>query len=195
LKMKNLLLTIVAFCVFIFSGKAQEASVEKSIWGIRVGIPPIAVSNETGLTKSITLLSEFGFGFAWSSSSGLFVNNTTSWAVIPVVNIEPRYYYNLKKRLEKGKRIDGNSGNFLALSAGFSPDFGITSDNVDLDSELFVIPMWGLKRNLGKNFTFESAVGLGYSWVFNEYTYNGQTVKETEGGTSFSLRFGFGYRF
>lgn len=193
--MKNLFLTILTLCVFIFSANAQEASVEKSIWGFRVGIPPIALSNETGLTKSITIVSEFGFGFAWRSSSGLFSDNSTSWAVIPTINVEPRYYYNLKKRLEKGKRIDGNSGNFLALSAGFSPDFGITSDNVDLDSDLYVIPMWGLKRSIGKNFTFETSVGLGYSWVFEEYTYNGQTVKETEGSTAFSLRFGFGYWF
>ena len=193
--MKNILLTIFALFVFIFSGKAQEATVEKSIWGVYIGINPLGIYNETGLTESIALRSELGFGFAWGSSA-TYIDNSSYWAVMPVVMVEPRYYYNLNKRLNKGRRIEGNSGNFLALSVGIQPDFGFTSDNVDLNKEFYVIPSWGIRRSIGQSFSFETAIGLGYAWSFNEYIlYTGEKVSTTDGGVSVGFRLGFGYWF
>jgi hypothetical protein len=193
--MKTLLLTVLTLCVFIFSGNAQEASVEKSIWGIQAGLHPLGIYNETGLTESIVLRSELGFGFAWSSSGGLF-DNSTAWAVMPVVIVEPRYYYNLNRRLNKGRRIEGNSGNFLALSVGIQPDFGFTSDNVDLDKEFHVIPMWGIRRGIGNSFSFETSIGLGYGWSFDEYTlYTGERISTTDSGVVLGLRLALGYWF
>jgi hypothetical protein len=193
--MKNLFLTILTLSVFILSANAQEASVEKSIWGAQIGIHPLGIYNETALTESIALRSELGFGFAWGSSSGLF-DNSSYWAVMPVVMVEPRYYYNLNKRLNKGRRIDGNSGNFLGLSVGIQPDFGFTSDNVDLDKGFSVIPMWGIRRSIGNSFTFETAIGLGYGLSFDEYTlYTGERISTTDSGVVLGFRLAFGYWF
>ncbi len=194
--MKNLFLTTILLWVFILSANAQEAGVEKSIWGAQIGIHPLGIYNETGLTESIVLRSELGFGFAWRSSSGLFADNSTAWAVMPVVMVEPRYYYNLNKRLNKGRRINGNSGNFLALSVGIEPDFGLTSDNVELDKGFHVIPMWGIRRSIGSSFSFETSIGLGYAWSFDEYTlYTGERISTTDSGVVLGFRLAFGYWF
>ena len=170
---------------------AQEVSVENSAWGVQVGVHPLAFYNETKLMEKITLRSELGFGFGWGH-----YGNSTEWAVIPVIALEPRLYYNLQKRMEKGKRTDGNSGNFVSLYLGYVPDFKITShENVIVYPAITILPMWGLKRSVGKHFNFETACGVGFNWTFQEHTlYNGEKLRTTEKGISFGFRLAFGYK-
>ncbi len=41
----------------------------------------------------------------------------------PVITAEPRWYYNLNKRVSKSKNIEGNSGNFISLKTSYHPDW------------------------------------------------------------------------
>lgn len=189
--MKHQILIALMMCLFISKVDAQEATVEKSLWGVQVGVHPLAFYNETKLLKKITLRSELGFGFGWSG-----YGNATEWAAIPVIAIEPRFYYNLQKRMEKGRRTNGNSGNFVSLHLGYVPDFKITShENVIVHPAVTILPMWGLKRNIGKYFNFETAYGIGYNWTFKEYTiYNGEKIDNIEKGLTLGFRLAFGFK-
>jgi len=189
--MKQQILIALTMCLFISTVDAQKATVEKSHWGVQVGIHPLAFYNETKLLEKITLRTELGFGFGWSG-----LGSSAEWAVIPVIALEPRFYYNLQKRMEKGKRTDANSGNFVSLHLGYVPDFKITShEYVIVHPEFTVLPMWGLKRSVGKHFNFETAYGIGHRWRFKEYTdYNGKKTHITDKEFFFGFRLAFGYK-
>lgn len=72
--MKSTILIFLTLGVFL-KVNAQEASVEKSVWGIQTLILPLSVYNESKLTNKIALRSELSFGFGWSSGS--YLNNST----------------------------------------------------------------------------------------------------------------------
>jgi len=187
--MKYLSSIILIICLSTTKGNAQEVSVEESIWGIQALMLPLSVYNESKLTNNIALRSELAWGFSWSGGG-------SQWEVIPYLNVEPRYYYNLNRRNQKGKRIDNNSGNYLSLFACFQPGFGITSKNNDLFPAIYIMPTYGLRRNIGKHFNFETALGFGYGWEFHKTTnFNGETSRYTDSGTLFNFRLAFGYVF
>jgi hypothetical protein len=177
----------VFFIISCTKMSAQDISVEKSIWGVQLGIHPLSVYYEVKLTNSIALRSELGLGFGGSGEQ---------WGIVPTVIVEPRYYFNLKKRAKRGKQIAGNNGNYLSLILSVKPGFGIGSSDVDFYPVISTIPMYGLRRNIGKYFNFETAIGYGYSWEFQTVVLgNGKTKHITEGGTSLGLRVAIGYRF
>ncbi|HTO14979.1 MAG TPA: hypothetical protein VLZ83_04375 [Edaphocola sp.] len=190
--MRLLTLTILITYLFFAETNAQDISVEKSIWGVQAGIYPLSVYNESKLNDNISLRSEVFLGFGWSSG---YSSNST-WAISPYINAEPRWYYNLLRRTKKSKRTDNNSGNYLSIQVGYQPGFGMSSDNANFNPALYAIPTYGLRRNIGKHFNFETALGLGYGWVFNEYkSMYGNSYRETERGRTYSIRFAVGYVF
>lgn len=197
--MKQLILLIFLLLPFVKSS-AQDTSVEKSLWGVQMGIHPLSFYNETALSKSIALRSELGFGFAWSSSGG--VNGASQWAITPTVIVEPRYYYSLNRRTRLKKRTAWNSGNYLSLNLGYElGTFSITSKDTEVFSSVHLIPMYGFRRNIGAKFNFEMAFGIGGAWTFEEYVltdYNTMepiTINETNFEVAYGARLAVGYIF
>ncbi len=188
--MKHLALILLAFCIFTIKNNAQEASVEKNVWGIQAGIYPLSVYNEAKLTNTIALRSEVFLGFGWSGYSG-----NSTWEILPYISAEPRWYYNIQRRVNKNKQINNNSGNYLSVLMGLQPGFGITSHETTLYPVLYFVPTYGLRRNIGKRFNFEAAFGVGYGWEFKNYTSNGTTYNDTESGTVTNIRLAIGYMF
>ena len=86
--------------------------------------------------------------------------NGTYWLIVPVMRVEPRYYYNLTKRFEKGKKTINNSANYLSISSDYQFATGIGSKAHSIGT-FNIIPKWGMKRTIGKHFIFEFAVGIG----------------------------------
>jgi hypothetical protein len=168
--MKKTLL-ILTICGLSFVAKSQntniDASVEKSIFGIQTGIFGIWAHNETKLSNKIVLRTELGFDSEIRSNN---YYKGASFFMTPVIILEPRFYYNLNKRVEKSRRIDGNSGNFISLKTSYHPDwFAISnSDDVNLFSSISITPTWGIRRNIGKHFNYEAGVGVGYTYKFTE---------------------------
>lgn len=169
----------------------QIPSVEKSIFGIQTGILGIWIHNEVKLSNSIALRSEIGldagiFGSSYSNE------NYVDYIFAPVLTLEPRWYYNFEKRLNKGKKINNNSGNFLALKVSFNPDLFVISnrDDISVPNQLFIIPKWGIKRAIGQHFTYEVGIGLGYHKVF-ENDYNSVANEEVDIALDLHLRIGY----
>ncbi|MBU2950371.1 hypothetical protein KO493_06655 [Tamlana agarivorans] len=187
--MKKLLI-LFTFCTFTTISKSQNASVEKSTYGIQTGFLGIWAHNEAKLTNRIALRTELGLDAGISVSS---YNDSTKFLLAPVITLEPRWYYNLNKRIKKSRRIDGNSGNFISLKTSFHPDwFVITNhDNAHVIPNLAIIPTWGIRRNLGNHFNYETGIGLGYSHNFNNDTY----YMVNKGEAILNLHLRIGYRF
>ena len=108
----------------------------------------------------------------------------------PVISIEPRWYYNLTKRDSKGKNTSFNSGNFVSVSIGYSPDWIIfsTTDNLTIDNVITIIPTWGIRRNIGKHFNYEVGGGIGYAYSFKNNGY-------AENDVAYNLYLKIGYIF
>src|SRR5690554_8212162 len=103
---------------------------------------PLSVYNETKLTNSIALRSELAFGLSFTSYSYIGSNTrcTLSWAALPFAIVEPRFYCNLNRRVEKGKRIDGNTRDYRSLFAYYRPGFDMTSGCSDIVAAAYVDP-------------------------------------------------------
>lgn len=177
-------------CGITFVNHAQNVSVEKSVFGIQTGIFGIWAHNESRLSNTIALRSEIGFDAGlWGGS----FYDKTGYAAKPVFTVSPRWYYNIKKRAEKSKRIEGNSANFISLKTSFRPDWFVLSnyDNVSYVSDISIVPTWGIRRNIGNHFNYEAGLGVGYVHYFAKAS--GYSEDEDEIIVNLHLR--IGYRF
>lgn len=187
--MKKLVLTL-SLCLFWFMAKSQTASVEKQTVSIQTGVLGIYVNHESRLADRFALRLEGGL------DSGIWGGSfypKTGFLMAPVLTVEPRYYYNITRRADKGKRIDGNSGNFLTLKTSYHPDWFVISnyDQIQVVSDISFVPTWGIKRNIGQHFNYEAGFGLGIRYTFAKKA--GFLENETDGAANIHLR--IGYRF
>ena len=186
--MKNLFTILLFFCTL--SAFAQNTSVEKSTFGLQTGVLGIWTYNEAKLSNTIALRTEIGFDFGiWETT--FYDDYDSPFLLTPVIVVEPRFYYNLKKRSESSKRIDGNSGNFIALKMGYHPDWFVmfNTDNAPVVSDFSIIPTWGIRRNIGKHFNFEAGLGAGFSHTFAKRA--GYLEDKSEFELNMHLRIGY----
>ena len=159
--MKKLL---VLFFLYSLCISAQETSgVQKSLFGIQTGLYGIWGHNEYRLADEFILRSEVGLNY----SSG--IDNLDDGSVVvlyPNVALSSRYYYNLQKRQKLEKNTYNNASDYLELKVTYIPDW-FTISNSDQEftrSEKTMINLlWGIKRNVGKHFSYEAGAGLRYS--------------------------------
>ncbi len=167
------------------SASTQSASVEKTMFGVQTGFLGIWAYNETKRSKSVTIRSEVGF------DGGIFggsLHDNTGFILTPVISIEPRRYYNLKRRLKQSKRIDGNSGNFYSIKASYNPDWFVLSnqDNLNVNHQISITPTWAMRRNIRNYFNYETGIGIGY-----RHHYSSQYGSRGEANINLHLRIGY----
>jgi hypothetical protein len=189
--MKKIVFTLF-FCgiAFIAKSQNQDVSVEKSTYGIQIGTLGIWVHNEAKLSDQIALRSEFGL------DSGIFGGNfypKTGYLLTPVITLEPKWYYNLQQRSAKSKDFSGNSGNFVSLKTSYNPDWFVISnyDNLKIVNQISIIPTWGIRRNIGNHFNYETGIGLGFRYYFAKSAGYLKDVSET----ALNLHLRIGYKF
>lgn len=92
------------------------------------------------------------------------------------ITLEPRWYYNIKKRAQKKRDISNNSANFFTVKTSFRSDIFEISKNCTktVRNTLYIIPKWRIKRNIGVKFNYELGFSLGY---FSEIYDEGPIIK------------------
>jgi len=184
---KKLLLSVMIMTFFFANG--QEVSVEKSVFGIQTGLIGVWAHNEFRMSDKFAFRTEIGLDAG--ITEGSYYNNS-EFFLSPLIAVEPRWYYNLNKRKSKEKRIDGNSGNFLSLRINYHPNwFIISNPDLNIVGDISVIPSWGLRRNLGQHFNFETGAGIGYVYYFAKNA----GFAENEGEVGINILFKIGYKF
>ena len=187
--MKLFSLTLILFGLSSIS-KAQNASVEKSIYGIQIGFIGIWAHNEVKLSNNFVLRSELGFE---SGNYGAGYHPERGYLISPALTLEPKWYYNLNKRSSKSKSISGNSGNFISLKSTYYPSVFVIStyDNRRVIKQISFIPTWGIRRNIGEHLNYETGLGVGYRYVYA----NSARLIEKEKEAAINLHLRIGYRF
>ena len=180
---KIALLTILLLS--IFSAKAQNQNLEKNVLGLQVGLFGLDIYNESRLSENIALRSEVSF---FPEMWGGDLYEKTGFAVIPALTIQPKYYYNIQKRAEKGKNIKNNSANYFGLQLRYLPDlFVISNSDYRVSNQIHVIPTFGIRRNFSKNFNYEFKTGVGYGSTFG--------YDKNDSGVVIDLSFKVGFDF
>lgn len=186
--MKKLFITLLLIACGVLS--EAQVSVENSTLGIQTGFLGLWINNEFKLSNKSVMRAELGFdsGF-WTGS----LYEKSGYIFSPVLTLEPRIYYNLKKRYDKSKRIDGNRGNFIAIKSSYHPDWFVISnyDDISVISDLLIIPTWGIRRLIGNHFNYEAGIGIGYQYIF----YKQAGLSNNEGGLALNLHLRIGYTF
>lgn len=178
------------YSCFLFAFSQEVASVENSTYGIQTGFLGIWAHNEIKLTNLIAFRTEIGFDTQLQSSQN---GNRVGFIMAPVFTLEPRWYYNLNKRVQKGRKIAGNHGNFISVKTSYRPDlFLITNEgNVGIYPDLSIVPTWGIRRNIGNHFTFETGLGIGWRYT----SVDDDSFLENNSEVLATVRLRFGYRF
>lgn len=121
--------------MFVCWCRAQDAPLNyarKSVWRVLFLSP--GVTNESRLGARTTLVSTLVMGGAFNatgtSASTTGNNFYSSYYVNSVVSVGARHFYNFERRLERGKSIRYNSGNYLTVSTAYSlPPFVQRNDS------------------------------------------------------------------
>lgn len=195
--MKKLLLTFIILGIALTTNaqtqtkaNEQKASVERSVFGVQIGFLGIWVHNEFRISNQFVFRSEIGFESSIIPGDSF---TKTIFLMAPMFVVEPRWYYNLNKRKDKSRRIDGNSGNFISLQTSYLPNWFVISNSPYewVRRQLWITPMWGMRRNIGKHFNYE--VGVGYGYRFYLKGKNSSTTEGSDWMPNILLR--IGYRF
>ena len=165
-----------SFLLISFSNFAQtepQPTIE-DLGKINVGLHGVEFSYEFPLSNKFLWENSLGVGMG----SRVKMNKTYYTFILnnptPYLKSELKYVYNTKKRLEKNKKVDLNSGNYIALQSKYS--FG-DKDYFDLNKTLLTEIHWGIQRPLGKKFTFNTHVGVGFLKDFEtEYAEFSPTI-------------------
>ena len=165
---------LLSFFLFLNNSFGQSSELEKSLTGLQVGLFGANIYNETRLTNQISLRSEIELGLVIFDGS-LF--NETGFILYPQLSIQPKWYYNLKKRVSKNKNVKNNAANYLSLNIEYTPNWFVISnhDDVFIYNTLSVLPTWGVRRNFAENFNYEFNAGLGYGISFRKETVGNYT--------------------
>ena len=157
--MKKLLLLSFCFLSFLSINAQDQASVEDGLLSINILTP--GLEYEYKLTNSTTLDLRAGTGFAYWKNTYF----GEDFGIYPIFNVKYRYYYNLKKRLRKGKNIDNNSANYIALSGTLQSGKPIIG-GLEYSEDYFgtIGPVWGLQRYYDSRFKLDLNLGAGYGF-------------------------------
>jgi len=175
---------IMTICLFLALNTTaqEEASVEKSIFGIQAGIMGIWANNEKKLSNTIALRSEIGF-----EMTGGTINDRKDAPIIPLVlTVEPRYYYDIKKRHSKGLRIDNNSATFISVKISYHADWLMLSGKQP--GNIQIMPTYAGRGCIGKHFNYEVGGGIGYQYTFT-------SIEKQKNDWSFNIVLRIGYTF
>lgn len=163
------LFTLFCFLISLSLTAQDSAKLEKNITGAQIGFLGMDVYSEFALNDSFSLRAEASLLSTVFGGSEWERNN---WVFYPGFSVQPRYYYNLNRRLEKGKYIQNNSGNYLMLKLEYLPDWFVLNkksnssnyySNYHVLNQIQIIPTYGLRRNFANQFNYEANFGIGYN--------------------------------
>ena len=160
--MKNTIFLSVSLLLASFLNAQSIRNVEDNQLVLNFLLPGVVY--EAGISENATLATELTVGFAYREST--FFED--GFGIYPIGRFQYRYYYNFLRRLEKGKRIAGNTGNYLAPTIAVQSGKAIIGD-LDYSSDYFAGfgTVYGIQRTAPKGFQFRFEAGPSY--FFDEF--------------------------
>ncbi len=164
------LLSMTMICHAQEYARVDSNFTKRNVWRV-VFLAP-GVTNEFRLGPRSTFVSALRLGGGWtasgsSSTPGNSSGFNQSYYLNTTLSAGVRQFYNFERRLQHGKSIRYNSGNYLMVNVGYiSPPFVQRNDAVfkfDPKDAVFGQLLWGFQRTYRRNFYLNLALGVGAS--------------------------------
>lgn len=188
----NKLISTLALISIAFASNAQqftaqdEATTTKSVTNISILSPAITHEIAVGRNQTVFLAGALN-GIARFEEIGNTNPKTfnSDYGLAPKASVDFRNYYNFGKRLGKGKNINNNSGNYLALRAEYEFAPIVNKDKFLTNNNGFAIGgVWGIQRVYNSGIYLGLSLGAGFLF--------GNTKFESTGMGDFHLGFNIG---
>lgn len=137
---------------------------EETIYRLNLIYPSFEI--EKDVTNNISLLANAGVGVIYYDQGGFFSENVEGFIFPFQFELAGRYYTNFNRRLSKGKTIENNSGNYVALS--FANSLETENDEVIVEGLSSLLAAYGIQRTYWNHFNLNFQTGLGYDFNQSE---------------------------
>lgn len=163
------LLWLLGFMSIINTVDAQDGSV-KSIGKIELGPGGFGFAYEAKLGKKFSIDLSTGLSGRYeiynNTFAYIFANGRSALPAV-YISANPRFYYNIKRRAEKGKITENNSANYFGARIKVVPHLALPNPGALANVH------WGIQRSFGKN----------YKWIFNTHAGFGYAGNIGYGGS------------
>lgn len=154
---KIFILWVLLVTPVIYSSVYAQKQVEDQLFKLNLLLP--GVNYELGVGERSTLNFELGLILDWNGAFDIF----------PYLGADYRYFTNFERRLEKGKNISSNSGDYIAfVNRGqvTAPLLG----NFEYDSPILYVGgiVYGIQRTYGAGFYWGISGGPAFFTGDNE---------------------------
>ncbi|GIM53321.1 hypothetical protein CAPN004_23500 [Capnocytophaga cynodegmi] len=163
--MKKTVLLFLFFCLGISIYAQKETSLQKQ-FGIEANLvaPGFGLSYELPISQKI--LSDFAGGFGMPIAKGWGSIAIDNNRIKPYTRIGVKYYYNRANRVNKGKEINNNRGNFIGLQNKVM--YGVATD----DSTVVLNEIhWGVQTELAKKLLLTFQIGGAHYYTKEKNNY------------------------
>lgn len=155
------------FCLYsvVLSLRGQEDNVTNQ-GRIDLSLSGLSIAYELPVSRKVAFEAAVGLGAGYDVSDGgysyhYYLDDPSAFATLGV-----KYLYNRPKRVEKGKSLDYNSGNYWGVKAKYATTTIINDFNYE--TMLFGIH-WGVQRRLSNHISYGFNLGIGYGFDLSEY--------------------------
>lgn len=188
----NKLISTLTLLSIVFTSNAQqltaqdEASTTKSVTNISILSPAITHETAIGRNQTVFLAGELNVIGRFEEIGNTNPRTFDSYyGLAPRIMADFRNYYNFGKRLGKGKNINNNSGNYLALRVLYTFDPIVNKDKFPVYNNGFALGgVWGIQRVYNSGIYLGLSLGAGF--LFGDVKF------DTIGMGDFHLGFNIG---
>ena len=125
-----------------------------------------------------------------ATSLGIISFNNNSFDLYPRFDAQLRKYYNFDRRVEKGKSVNGNSGNFYGINMYYTSDVSLLGSDFEPEianiivfgpasfETFYVGATYGLQRTYTSGFNWGLQLGIGAISVDYSDSSGGVTVTD-----------------
>jgi len=170
--MRKILLTIGCALLLVIADAQQPAT--RSQAKIEAGPGGIGFGYEAKLAPRFTLDVNTGIGGNYEIADDRFyyVFASSKYDTPALyLGINPRFYYNIAKRANKGRNTSLNAANYIGIKAKLVAPF----DTDYYTGASLINVHWGMQRNIGGKWLLNTHAGLGYAVAevqYNTIYYN-----------------------
>ena len=154
-----LLTIIIGFITSSYGQTPKPETKLKSLTKLDLGLQGIGLTFEPRLSNTVTTDLSLGFGGGYNISEESI--NYQVFKPALYFSVTPKYFYNLKKRINNGKTIQYNSGNYIGVRLKYNMPLYKKSDIIR--NSILTNIHWGIQRVIGNHWTINSHIGVGYA--------------------------------
>lgn len=160
--MKKILL-LASLLVFMNRSYGQTNDSENTLSSILkagLGLQGIGLTFEPRLGNSFTTDFSLGAGGGYNITESSIEYQVLKPALY--FSITPKYFYNIKRRINNGKSVQFNSGNYFGIRIKYNSPLDKKTGSIR--NSMLTNVHWGMQRSIGNHWTFNAKVGAGHAY-------------------------------